>query len=563
MGGDQSIAESNLLSAEALVRSFLLRGIDTFFVSPGYRDAPLIARLVACESANIHSAFDERSAAYQALGYAKASARPAVLVCTSGTAVANYLPAVIEASQMQVPMIIVSTDRPSRLRFTNANQVIDQTGILGKFVKRSIALSEPGPSFSAKSVACYVQKAIDWTASWPFGVVHINLPFDEPLEPIDDQRFEAALSSSGLEAYFKAAEFCQYRGKAPSIDATDFDRLKKLCNAAKKPFLVVGTLSDEDDRTQVQSLLSNVAIPYYVDISSSLKYNYKGLSDLRDSAAKAWLDSYNPDLIIHLGGRLVTRSFEKAFLKYQASPIKQIVVSLEDQIVDVNHAGVWHLQSSPRDVCDALSSAYTGIAAPVDWCRDKKVAADKQSEPWQGVASVIWERLPSSFDLFLGNSTTIRLFDEALGQRQLQPARQVYCNRGASGIEGLVSTGIGVELGSQSPICVVLGDISLMHDLNSLLSLKLTKSRIVVIVLNDGKGGIFDQLPIGQHSHVCHPFISTPHEFSFAGLADMARLPYEKVKSAEELSNALDALNESDLPSLIELRPAMLSKLSN
>ncbi len=557
MVGDQSIGESNLLCAEALVRSFLSRGVDTFFVSPGYRDAPLIARLVAFESAKVYSAFDERSAAYQALGYAKASARPAVLVCTSGTAVANYLPAVIEASQMQVPMIIVSTDRPSRLRHTNANQVIDQTGILGKYVKRSIAISEAGPSFSAKAVASYVQKAIDWTAAWPFGVVHINLPFDEPLEPIDDQRFEAALAASGLEEYFKAGEFGHYRCKAPAIDASDIERLKGLCNDAKKPFLIVGSLTDDADQKRVQSLLSNITIPYFIDISSSLKDNYKGLSDLRDSAAKAWWDGYKPDLIIHLGGRLVTRSFEKAFSKKQDSPIKQVIISLEDQIVDVNHAGVWHLQSSPSSVCDAISAAFTGVGAPVDWCLDKAAAADNWSQQWQGVASSIWERLPSSFDLFLGNSTTIRLFDEALGQRQLQPTRRVFCNRGASGIEGLVSSGIGVEVGSGSPVCVVLGDISLMHDLNSLLSLKLTKARIVVIVLNDGNGGIFDQLPIGKHPHVCHPYISTPHEFSFAGVADMANLPYKKVKSAEELSNALDALHESDLPSLIELNPLL------
>lgn len=555
MGGEQSIGVSNLLSAEALVRSLLSRGIDTFFVSPGYRDAPIIARLVAAKNARVYSAFDERAAAYQALGYAKAVGRPAVLICTSGTAVANYLPAVIEACQTQVPMIVVSTDRPTRLRYTNANQVIDQTGILGKFVKRSIALAEMGPSFSPTAVASYVQKAIDWTASWPYGVVHINLPFDEPLEPVEDEQFNSYLNSSGLPDYFKAGEFCEYQLISPAVSTNDLNRFEALCKQAKKPFLIIGSMSDEKDRNRVDALLSKVNIPFYVDVSSSLKNHFQGLSDPRNESARAWWDHYDPDFIIHLGARLVTRSFEKVLSAKHASIVKQVTVSLEDQVIDINHAGVWHVQGSPRDVCDLISESFSNLSLQEhSHLETKQAVSCKWTQKWQDTASVIWEQLPDNFDLFLGNSTTIRLFDEALDQKQLTPTRRVFCNRGVSGIEGLVSTGLGVHIGSNSPVCVVLGDVSLMHDLNSLLNLRLTNSRMIVIVLNDGKGGIFDHLPIGKHANICHPFISTPHGFSFQGVAEMARVSYEIVDSTEQLSKVLGSLNEDGLPSLIELK---------
>lgn len=574
----------NMVAGYAICLTLYHLGYRAFFISPGYRDAPLVAALKALadefDDLVLVSAVDERAGAFQALGYCKKNKNSggpgAVLICTSGTAGANYYPALIEASKDQVPIFVMTADRPIDLRYTNSNQVIDQTGFFGQFVNTSIDLPAAYEPFLTlklaktyiKRIQAHVHKAARSSLQWPQGPVHLNVPFPEPLEPNEGAYLEV---SSLVQSVLKTGHLV-VEDDAPSALSILSEKtkvwLRDLISVSKRPFLIIGSLERNVDVLAVSDFLRRSRIPRYIDVTAQLKtIHTSSLGPHHKEMQAWWKNGYQPDLVLHLGGALVGKHFE-ILQKNIEDHVHVIKVSREKDIVDSLYLGANHLQTNVADFLSDMSTDLEIFSSPACFeasppaapsYADDKLSVSSQinmASIWPGVARTVLETLPPSFDLFLGNSSAIRIFDEKAGN--LSVPRRIYSNRGVSGIEGLLATTLGVSLAEpEKPICLVLGDISMMHDLNSLLSLSVQKLPVLVLILNDHRGGVFDLLPIAQHKTVCDPFISTPHSFSFAGICEMAHLSYVKVKKSQELEMVLKKVRMESLPLVVELSEKM------
>lgn len=542
-------ANWNTLWSSLIAQALADHDIKTYFVSPGYRNAPLIAALRRRTDVDLFSCPDERAAAYQALGFARAAEKPAVLVSTSGTAGANYLPAVIEAQKEQVPLLIITTDRPFELQFTAANQTIQQQGLFQSFVKKALNFPEPGPAVKAQVVMDGVDLLCRSMATFPWGSCHINLPFRAPLEPVAVAESER----ESLQTYLEAARQYQnrrhsqaYQRRALSEFAWSETQREALKNS-QAPLLLFGRLHDEHDITTFQELLPQIQVPYYCDVTSSLKgvCIEKELADPSVPAFRQWLKDYQPDLVLHFGNRLVTKYFDEYFAAHP--PQDFWAFSYSEEWLDPAHIGAEHFQANPAQACKqalALLSTLGGkqMKTWMNW--DQALATTESDETplvsWSKIADGLVRSLQPEIPLVLGNSRAIRAFDSY--HHQGFARRRIYANRGASGIEGLLATSIGLARGKDQPMCLVLGDISLIHDLNSLLALKDVEQSILVIVVNDGGGSIFRALPIAKYPEISDPLMTTPHHFHFSGIAEMAGLSYQKIRSCTDWQNFCHSL---------------------
>ena len=294
-----------------LVDNLVRLGIDTFFISPGYRDAPMIAALQYRSDCQLFSCIDERAAGFAALGYGRAKAKPAALLCTSGTAGANYLPAAIEASEDQVPLLVLTCDRPVELVMTKANQAIDHSSFLQGYSKRYISLPAPEDGISPRSLDGTISSAVGLTKLFPFGVVHMNIPLRSPLEPrlVANDRI-AELDQRPLSGGFKRPAVLQ-------PDSEDLKVLNEEIGQTDRGLLVLGRL-DGKDRDTVRNFTKKLSWPVYGDICSGLKAKGQ-IPDLEIPASRQFLTDYNPQMIIHLGGRLTSKYLDLFLEGFQGS----------------------------------------------------------------------------------------------------------------------------------------------------------------------------------------------------------------------------------------------------
>lgn len=525
----------NIFASSLLIEVCARFGSDTFFVSPGYRDAPFIAALSLNPKVKMISCWDERAAGYQALGHAKATRKPAVLICTSGTAGANYLPAVIEAKVDHIPLLVITADRPFELVFANAQQVIDQRDLFGKFVKKSLDFPAPSPSLNPRAWLSYARMMLETTVEDRPGPVHVNLPFHAPLDPIEakEKPGEAVLAKA-----LEALERMHFGQGAKRISRWSEDLLASFARdiqSAKRGLLLIGRLpDDEDERANIRRLRDKLRWPLFADIGSGLKFeSSEEIPDLTIPASRKLLEDYDPDCVIHIGKRLVSRHFDDALARL--SEARYWVLSDEEEVQDPyhlaqrrQHRADWStihpllaeldLQKPEASRLSALNRKLAQVKSPVFNFRD--------------VADVI--RGAKRNPVFLGNSTAIRAFDSWCFEPG--PSLEVQANRGVSGIEGLLATTIGLSLATKKTWTLVVGDISLLHDLNSIIALAQSQAKVIVVLVNNVGGRIFETLPVQKYPWVKDPLISTPHAFEFSGIAAMARLPYDLCRSKDEFA---------------------------
>ncbi len=548
----------NMLAASLLIAAWRRLGVSTYFISPGYRDAPLIAALQARSDVELVSCFDERAGAFQALGYAKATGLPAVLICTSGTAGANYYPALIEASVEQVPMLVVTADRPFELVHAAAQQVVDQRQIYGRFAKKSLDFPVPSKDFDGRAWMDVARDLLQTALAAPQGPVHLNVPFHVPLDPVQVKDGPGEVEAWDKELRKMPTQIA--RRERPPLDAASAALFRNAVGEAKRGFLLLGRFNNEKDRQAARFIQEKLGWPSFADVGSGLKGMVpQQILDLQHPLMLEALSSYRPDMIIHLGRRLVSRYFDDFIARHE--PASYWVFSSEIGPQDPAHL----LQRLQFD--SELSSVAVALAdleikpPPADLAASARSLVNKLAtmEPGEfnfaAVAETIIELSPrEDHGLFLGNSTAIRAFDSWCYAAGAWP--EIQANRGVSGIEGLLATALGVARGKRQGWTVVLGDISMMHDLNSILSLKtsgLTGTFIVVIVNNSG-GRIFETLPIAAYPEVKDPWISTPHTFNFEGIAAMAGVDYIACQSQKEFEHAYGQSLKTGGMRLIECR---------
>ncbi len=565
----RAIPNVNALWAALLVEELIRQGVGLFVVAPGSRSTPLavaVARAVAAGKTTWLVHPDERAAAFVALGWGRATGSPAAVITTSGTAVANLLPAAVEADAAGVPLLLLTADRPPELRETGANQTVRQPGLFQTVARW--AFDAPVPSADLDPAVILTTAAHAYSRSIaPAGPVHLNLPFREPLGDEPDGTDAAALTVH-LGRWTESDE-PYTRTDAPSMP--DPDATKRLATrlaGVERGLVVLGATDFPADSVGAEDLAKRLGWPLLPDVASQGRTDgAAGASgpvaahyDLA-LASSAFAGTHRPDAVIVLGGRPLSKRL--LALIDDARPNPYIVVRSGPERFDPGHVVSDRVVSTPmwaaRALAEALPPAPVASAWLGAWQR-ASVAAESAataeigrdlSEPF--VARTV-ARLASN--LILAASMPIRDVD-AFAVADVGAAF-VTANRGASGIDGTVATAHGVARGLGEPVVLLIGDLALVHDQTSLMLLRSGPPVVVVVVNNDG-GGIFHFLPVARGAHpldaaTFEAVMAAPHGLTFEHPAAQMGLPYHAPTTSDAFEAALTEALASGASAVIEVR---------
>jgi 2-succinyl-5-enolpyruvyl-6-hydroxy-3-cyclohexene-1-carboxylate synthase len=551
------------LWAELLVEELVRQGVAWFVVAPGARSAPLALAVAAHPRAEMLVHWDERAAAFAALGWGRATGRPAALVTTSGTAVANALPAAVEAAQDGVPLLLLTADRPPELRDTGANQTIRQPGLFASVARWAADLPVPSAGIAPAFVLTTAAQAVARTLS-PAGPVHLNIPFREPLAPVPDGTDAAALLAA-LGAWPDSD--APFTRTAPPPAAPDADAVADLAGrlAAVERGLVLLGSTEDDAAPAAERLAERLGWPLLPDLASGARLGAAGATtcaafDLALAGA-AFRDAHRPDAVLHVGRRMTS----KRLLQHveASAPALYAVVRPDGERFDPTHQATHRVQAGAAAFCKALADALPA-RAPTTWLGAWRAASDAAaraaddgldaaglSEP--GVARAVSRLTPAGHALFVAASMPVRDLD--LFAASDGPALRVAANRGASGIDGTVASAAGFARGLGRPATLLIGDLALLHDQTSLALLRDGPPVVVVAVNNDG-GGIFHFLPVAGAvgADAFERVFGAPHGLGFAHAAHQVGLAYHAPQTAEAFASAYGKAVRSGRSALIEVR---------
>jgi 2-succinyl-5-enolpyruvyl-6-hydroxy-3-cyclohexene-1-carboxylate synthase len=550
---------ANRLWAYLIVEELLRCGVDFFCVAPGSRSTPLVAALAANERARSLIHFDERGTAFAALGYARATGRPAAWITTSGTAVANGLPAVVEAATDGVPMILLTADRPPELRQTGANQTIDQPDIFGDYVRWRFDLPAPDPDIDPAMVLTTVDQASYRAGRTPQGPVHLNLMFREPLHP--DPGVEDILS--GPSSWTQDVRpYTRYAATKPAVDGMEIHHLWQALRPVKRGLVIAGRLASRKQGEAVLRLADALGWPLLPDIGSQIRLGTEGLAAHYDAllAGDSFAGSHAPEAVVHVGGRALSKRLEQ-FLAH-SRPYPYVVVRENPFRLDPAHRVTHSVEAKVLDFCSALISTATQAPPAVDasWTAGWREASEVAGRYLDGISSgepneplvarVLSQNVPLDHGLVVASSMPVRDLDTyaATGGAPVP----VAANRGASGIDGTVATAAGFARGLGRPVTLFIGDLAMLHDLNSLAMLR--DVHVVVVVLNNDGGGIFSFLPIAGHEEFFEPYFGTPQGVGFEPAAEMFGLAYEHPGTLEDFVEAYGSACARGSSTLIEIQ---------
>jgi 2-succinyl-5-enolpyruvyl-6-hydroxy-3-cyclohexene-1-carboxylate synthase len=537
------IAAVNLRWALTLIDGLAASGVAHAVISPGSRSTPLA---LACErhpAIRTWVVLDERSAAFFALGLAKAENRPVAVIGTSGSAPANWFPAVIEANYGAVPLILLSADRPPELRECGANQSIDQIRLFGAQVRFAfdLGVAEATPAALAH-VAMRACQAADMSR-WPLpGPVHLNVPLREPLVPSDVVEFDFPRHRTAVA----------YPTLVPPGEA-----LAQLAEElSDSPGLIVcGAMADSSGFADAVSMLAaRLDCPVLADPLSGLRFGGHDRSCILtryDAFLRnpRFVANHRPAWVLRFGALPVSKTLQQ----YLAAPARHIMVEAHGRLLDPLHQTDVLLHVDAVAVCEALAAMPLKPTAS-GWSMDflaaeKSVGASAVALPIEGaVVRAMIEHLPAGSTLFSGNSMPIRDIDGFSGSGA-KPLR-FKANRGASGIDGNVSTALGMAAAGRGKVAALLGDLTCCHDIGGLLAARGLDATLVV--LNNGGGGIFSYLPQAGLEDFERYWL-TPAGLNFEQVAKLYGLGFRRAETPQAFAEAFTQALESTGVNLIEV----------
>jgi 2-succinyl-5-enolpyruvyl-6-hydroxy-3-cyclohexene-1-carboxylate synthase len=536
-------------------------GLRHVCVSPGSRSTPLALAFARHGGFEVHVHLDERSAAFYALGLARGSGAPVATVCTSGTAVANWFPAAVEASMACVPLILLSADRPPELRGTGANQTIDQVGIFGRFVRWSADGELPDAGRDAprrwRSLAA---RAVAHALAPVPGPVHLNLPFEEPLVP-------AAVAVAvdlgpGSDGRPGGRPWRAVSVPPHLPDGEAVERLAALVTATERGLVVAGGM-DDTAADAILGFARSAAWPIVAEPTSGLRTGPPALAaGALLLEAEPFAAGHVPDVAVQFGATPTSRSVLAAVARVG----RLVVVTPPGTEADPNRAAAMTLRCDPSRLAEALTPRLTPRVRSAwlsRWMEADRLATSGVSAWLGGLGQEIFEgrvardlaaALPDGSVLFAGSSMPIRDLDSFMAPR---PGLRVVGNRGASGIDGSVSTALGLATAmrerSGARAFALIGDLALLHDAGALMWARRGGHDLVVVVVNNDGGGIFSllqQAELPEHEVL----FGTPHGLDLAGLATAAGAGHRLVRRSAELVPAVRAATEQGGVQLVEVR---------
>ena len=554
----------NTQYANVFIDALVAAGLRRVCIAPGSRHTPLVLALARHRGdIELYSLLDERSAAFFALGLAIGSGEPAAIVCTSGSAAASFFPAIVEAHQSRLPLIALTADRPHELRGSGANQTIDQIKLYGDYTDLCVDAPLPEadpPAAVIRHLRTLAARAVA-TARNRQGVVHINLPFRKPFEPTADDalaidrspptRFDVppASGSADLAALLTDDLLSRrgliYCGHGACRSAAERERFLPWAQR----------LSDITGFPILAEFTSNARAPATISAYESLL-----------TAPEAGFPQV--EVVIRFGAPPLCKAMADFLANKELA--YHIYCSRAGEWADDTHSVTHHLTMPPialsagdlEHFSRAPSTTWRDSVLRADEAAQSAIAGEVASGPYfdGAVLRDIVELVPADSALFAGNSLPVRHIDQ-FGSFTSKPVF-AWANRGASGIDGNVSTALGIGAARRDqPLVAVLGDITLYHDMNGLLAVKRCGVPVTIVLLNNAGGGIFHRLPVREFEPHFSEYFITPHGLDFSHAAAMYGLDYIRADDRQRFRAAFSRVLRGQRSTLIEVRTDAIADL--
>jgi 2-succinyl-5-enolpyruvyl-6-hydroxy-3-cyclohexene-1-carboxylate synthase len=541
---------------QVLVDELARCGMRHAVTSPGSRNAPIALTIAADQRIDAVSVIDERAAGFMALGMAKATGRPVAVTCTSGTAAANLAPAVHEAAQARVPLIVLSADRPPELRDVGAGQAIDQVKLFGSAAKWFVEVGEHEPGRATavhhRALACRAY----WTAAGDRpGPVHLNLSLREPLAPVREEELDRAdwAGRDGGRPWIEVHE------APPRVADAELEALAERVASSPRGVIVYGNTGGEDQASAVARLAAAAGWPVLAEPTSGVRC---GGHDLSHVVAhydvllrhEGFASGHAPDLVLRLGDTPTSK------------PLRAWLADADQVVLDPH--GAWHeptrgagtlLRAAAAPTCDALARLLEqrGVTPSTGWV-DAWRAADavvpaavaEAPEPCEPLAyTAAAGGLAADTIVWLASSMPVRDV-ESFWPAGPQRVR-FLSNRGANGIDGTLASAAGAARATGRPVLVLIGELALLHDLGGLLAARRAAIDLTVVCVDNGGGGIFDFLPVAGAAdpELYREHVATPAGLDLGTVATLAGMEHRTAASVAEVRDAIAAG-----PGLIEVR---------
>ncbi|MFB1480848.1 2-succinyl-5-enolpyruvyl-6-hydroxy-3-cyclohexene-1-carboxylic-acid synthase [Corallococcus sp. RDP092CA] len=544
-------ANLNVLWSRALLEELVRGGVRHAVVCPGSRSSPLALACAHTPGLRVWSVIDERSAGFFALGMAKQSRQPVVLVATSGSAGAHFFPAVIEAAMAQVPLVILTADRPLELQGWGAPQTVPQARFYGDFARLFADVGMPEANSAAIAhLRATAARAVSAACRAPRGAVQLNVPFREPLAPIAQDFGAEKLTALAREGR-PDAPITRILPSSRAPDPAALDAVRASIAATERGVIVCGPRDEDDGFAEAIAALSlATGYPVLAEATSQARYGGGPLTvSLYDALLRhePFVRSHVPEVVLRFGGGLTPKSPQQ-WLDTSGADIT--VFSDEGALYDPAHRATRVVEGNAVLACRALAEGLS--RGPGRWSQDfmnaervvrnaLEVALGEQQDALTEprLAREVVAALPENALFFVSSSMPIRAVD-AFAHGGGVPLR-VLANRGANGIDGIVSSAAGMAAAAERPAVLLSGDLALLHDVGGLVTAARARVPLTVVVVNNDGGGIFSFLPLAQVAKVdeFEALFGTPHGADLSHAAALAGARFERPTTPAALRAAV------------------------
>ena len=547
------------------VNELATSGLTAVCIAPGSRSTPLTLAFHQHPDIEVYLHLDERCAAFFALGMAMATQKPVALVCTSGTAAAEFYGAIIEARQANIPLLILTADRPPELRHSGANQTVDQVKMYGDQVLWSVDVALPeaaAPAVALRNIqtlACRAYAtALGLMNSAATGPVHLNFPFRKPLEPNIDDYLQEKQSLHRPKTHFAHAMLQPFTAQISTIAQT--------IGQHERGLIICGPRCPGGDFLQsIAQLAQQSGYPLLADPLSGLRFGPHVADTPIIGGYEGMLASAESfDVLLRFGALPTSKTINDYINRSMAEK------SQSSHYIHVSENGIWaddshwiteFIHADPTLLCQQVTQSVVKRDS-FAWLRNfmkaenwywKEIEQHLENIFFDGTAvAMVAEAVPPQTNLFISNSLPIRHMDQFV--RPSTTPLQTFASRGASGIDGVTSTALGVAASSADPLVLIIGDVAFYHDLNGLLAIRQHGlNNVTIVLLNNNGGNIFRRLPIAEFEPAFTELFLTPHGLDFEPAAQMYGLAYTKAADRDSFQAALNHSIQDASPWIIEV----------